>query len=274
LGWRTGVCEGDVVSFGAPMTVVTFNLRFANETDQHPWSARRPILIRQIADIAPAVLATQEGLRSQLDDVALGLPDHYAWVGTSRKGATEDEYCAVFYDQRRLELVAADHQWLSETPDVPGSVSWGRLPRMLTAVSFRDAEAGELLVVNTHFDHWSLRARRFGADQLVSYLRTHAQGRPVVVMGDFNTGARISRAYRSLLDTPLVDVFDVAERPGPEHPTFANYQPPRRRGPRIDWLLVSPDVAVVDCAVDDRSFDGAYASDHLPVTATLCLPIP
>jgi len=256
------------------MTVMTYNLRFANETDQHPWSHRRPLMTRQIADIAPAILGTQEGLKSQLDDISVGLPDHYSWVGTSRQGNTEDEYCAVFYDQRRLELVGAEQQWLSDTPDLPGSRSWGRHPRILTAVGFRNAEAGEILVINTHFDYWSLRARRFGADQLVHYVRTHAQGRPVVVMGDFNTGAHISRAYRSLLDAPLVDVFDVAERPGPEHPTFANYHPPRRRGPRIDWLLVSPNVAVVDCAIDDRSFDGAYASDHLPVTATLRFPVP
>lgn len=266
--------QGEGMSAGKPLSVMTYNLRFANETDPHPWSARRPLLTELLRESAPHLLGVQEGLRPQLDQIAEGLADHYTWVGQSRLGDTEDEYCAIYVDRRRFDILDVDQRWLSTTPQTPGSLSWGRHPRIVTAVSLAERDSGaRLLMLNTHLDYWSLTARRFSAELLADYLDTSGGGRPVVLTGDFNTGAHISAVHRRLQQAGLVDVFDRAAHPGPDHPTFNDYQPPRTRGPRIDWIFVSAQVQVDSCGIVTRHFDGRYPSDHLPVQAALRLPV-
>lgn len=261
------------MTHGEPMTVLTYNLRFANETGEHPWSQRRPVMTRLLNDLAPALIGTQEGLDHQLTEITDALDRPYRRVGTSRLGTTEDEYSAVLVDEDRFDVVAVDQRWISTTPGVPGSISWGHHPRMFTAVDLVERATGAaLMMVNTHLDYWSLVARRHGAAAIREHVRTHAAGRPVILTGDFNTGAHQSAAHRHLVSTPLVDVFDVAERPGPDRPSFNGHRTPLERGQRIDWVLVSPDVAVDDCRVVTRDLDGLFGSDHLPVEATVRLP--
>lgn len=260
------------VNLGEPMKLMTYNLRFANERDAHPWSERRALAIDLVAGAAPTILGTQEGLRHQLDDLSDGLAAHYAWVGFGRGWPAADEYCAVFYDTRRLQVLDVTQRWFSSTPEVPGSLSWGACPRIMTAVVFEDRTTGdELLVINTHLDHLSVQARRFAADYLVSYIQGCSDGPPTVVMGDFNTAARVSAVYRRLCETPLEDTFEAQPLPGVDRPTFNNYQPPPLRGHRIDWILVSPEIHVESSQVNTSDFDGRYASDHLPVEATVRL---
>ena len=263
------------MNLGEPMKIMTYNVRFANERDAYPWSRRRALVVDLIAGAAPTILGTQEGLLHQLDDITDGLAPHYAWVGHSRGSTESDEYCAVFYDSRRLEVLDVTHRWFSTTPHVPGSISWGACPRIMTAVTFAERSTGdESLVINTHLDHMSVTARRFAADYLVNYVQATAQGRPTVVMGDFNTAARHSAVYRRLCEAPLEDTFEAQPLTGIDRPTFNNYQPPPLRGHRIDWILVSPEVTVERSEVNTSDFDGLYASDHLPVEATVRMARP
>jgi hypothetical protein len=45
---------------------------------------------------------------------------------------------AIFYRRARFELLETKDYWLSETPEVVGSKSWGSsLPRMVTWARFR-----------------------------------------------------------------------------------------------------------------------------------------
>ena len=62
---------------------------------------------------------------------------------------------AVFFKRERFEPLEFDHYWLSDTPNVVGSSSWGNtVVRMVTWIRFLDKAADrELYVVNTHFDH-------------------------------------------------------------------------------------------------------------------------
>lgn len=260
------------MNLGEPMKLMTYNLRYANERDAHPWSERRALVIDLVAGVAPTILGTQEGLRHQLDDLSVGMAPHYDWVGFGRGSEAADEYCAVFYDSRRLRVLDVTQRWFSCTPEVAGSLSWGACPRIMTAVVFEDrTTADELLVINTHLDHLSVQARRFAADYLVDYIQGSARGRPTVVMGDFNTAARVSAVYRRLCQTPLQDTFEAQPLAGLDRPSFNNYQPPPLRGSRIDWILVSPEVHVDSSQVNTSDFDGLYGSDHLPVEATVRL---
>ena len=68
---------------------------------------------------------------------------------------------AVFYRTARLEPLAFDHFWLSDTPEVIGSKNWGpSLARMVTWVKFRDRQTQrQFIFINTHFDHQVQEAR-------------------------------------------------------------------------------------------------------------------
>ena len=136
------------------LTVMTYNLKYASINPPNAWPQRRPLMGELIEKLAPDVLGTQEGLYGQLHDLAADLPA-FQWIGLGREGGSRGEFMAVFYRTARLEPLAFDHFWLSDTPGVIGSKTWGAtLPRMVTWVKFRDRQTKrEFRFVNTHFDH-------------------------------------------------------------------------------------------------------------------------
>ncbi|KAL9230643.1 hypothetical protein vseg_005968 [Gypsophila vaccaria] len=109
------------------LTVLTFNLHDDQPADSpNSWEKRKDLCISVITSYSPTILCTQQGLTLQMDYLQQGLPG-YGRFGISRKGAedTSDEHCAIFFDKDKVELVEGGTFWLSESPSVPGSVSWG-----------------------------------------------------------------------------------------------------------------------------------------------------
>src|SRR3954462_1568528 len=149
------------------LRVMTFNVRYGTAPDgPDAWPLRRPLALRVIADFAPALLGLQEALRGQLDDLARAFP-RYGEIGVGRDdGAQGGEYAAILYDRQRLTPLASGRFWLSDTPEVPGSMTWGnRFPRIVTWARFADGARGgaTFTVFDTHWDHESQPARERGA---------------------------------------------------------------------------------------------------------------
>jgi endonuclease/exonuclease/phosphatase family metal-dependent hydrolase len=256
------------------LDVMTFNLRFAGTSEPNSWAARRPVMRRLLRQEAPTLMGTQEGLYQQLRDIHADLGPHYDWIGTGREGGSHDESTAVFYDTRRLTPVEHDTYWLSDTPRVIGSNTWGgALPRIATWVRFRDraADGREFHVLNTHFDHVGQYARERSAAFLGQKIAEFDRSSPVVVTGDFNATAHDNRAYDTLLATGLVDTWDAAVERGRQYATFHGYQPLTPDGDRIDWILTSPGATVHRASINTFATNGQFPSDHLPVQATLTL---
>ena len=108
----------------AALAVMTYNLKNAHSQRPYGWDVRRPIARAMLQKHAPDLIGTQEGLYRQIKDLATDLPD-YGWVGLGRDGGSRGEFMAVFYKRERLEPLEFDHFWLSDTPEVVGSTSWG-----------------------------------------------------------------------------------------------------------------------------------------------------
>jgi endonuclease/exonuclease/phosphatase family metal-dependent hydrolase len=256
------------------LDVMTFNLRFASTSEPNSWTARRPVMRRLLRREAPTLMGTQEGLYQQLLDIHADLGPHYDWIGTGREGGSHDESTAIFYDTRRLAPVEHDTYWLSDTPRVIGSNTWGgALPRIVTWVRFRDRAVGgrEFHVLNTHFDHVGQYARERSAQFLAQKIAGFDRSSPVVVTGDFNAAAHDNPAYDTLLATGLVDTWDAAAEHGKQYATFHGYQPLTPDGDRIDWILTSPGATVHRASINTFSVNGQFPSDHLPVQATVTL---
>ena len=197
-------------------------------------------------------------------------PGHRA-VGYGRSADGSGEATPIVYDARRLHLTDWSQQALSDTPHQPGSRSWGNLvPRIVVSANFIDRETGVgLRALNTHLDPLSPRSRLHSARMLRQLV--DEQDKPTVLTGDTNTGIG-SRPYRELVAHGLLrDSWSAAERRLTEDwGTFSRYRRPRR-GRRLDWILVSSDLAVRAAAINAARFDGAAASDHEPVHAVLTL---
>ncbi|MFD9509258.1 endonuclease/exonuclease/phosphatase family protein [Streptomyces mirabilis] len=259
---------------GHRLEVMTFNLRFASTTEPNSWSVRRPVMRELLRREAPHVIGTQEGIYQQLRDIDSDLGPHYDWIGTGRVGGSHDEAVAIFFDTRRLAPVEHDTFWLSDTPELIGSNTWGAaFPRIVTWVRFRDLrDAREFYVLNTHLDHASQYARMRAASLISERIARFDRALPLVVTGDFNAVAHQNPVYEAMLGAGLVDTWDTAAERGTLYGTFHGYQPLTPDGDRIDWILVGPGVTVHRTAVNTFSVDGQFPSDHLPVQAWLSLP--
>jgi endonuclease/exonuclease/phosphatase family metal-dependent hydrolase len=250
---------------------MTYNLRVAVAEDEDPpWSVRRGAVASMIRFHAPDVVGVQEALPPMLDDLDERLDD-YAWVGRGR-GSHQNEHCALFYRSDRLALERHDTFWLSTTPDVPESQSWGAaFPRVATWAALTDERTDRsLVVVNTHLDHDSARARRESARLLGRRVDALAGQGPAVVLGDLNVPPG-TPPYRRLVDPDgpaLRDaLYDSAQ---PHHgpvATFNGFGAAVQPGARIDYLFVRGPVAVRRHGTLTDRWDGHFPSDHCPVVA-------
>jgi endonuclease/exonuclease/phosphatase family metal-dependent hydrolase len=136
-----------------PLRVLSYNVRYPNPEDgSNSWEKRQALFMESIRQARPDLIGTQELFKLQGDAIIESLPE-YAWFGTSRRGNHEDEHMGVFYRKDRLKLIEQGQFWLSETPDTPGSQSWGMtLPRMVTWGLF-EAKGKRFYLLNTHFAH-------------------------------------------------------------------------------------------------------------------------
>jgi len=257
------------------LNVMTYNLRYASATPPNSWPERRPAAKAMLEKLSPDLIGTQEGLYEQLKDLHDDLPG-FGQIGLGREGGSRGEFMAIFYRLERFEPLEYDHFWLSDTPEVIGSASWGNsVRRMVTWVRFRDrATSQQFYFVNTHFDHQSQNAREKSAELLLERVRALKTELPVIVVGDFNAAAGKNKAYETLVGSGyFVDTWDAAAERGPAVGTFHDYRGPREGGARIDWILSRGPVETLATEVVTFQLDGQYPSDHFPVMARLRLGI-
>lgn len=253
----------------AQMDVMTYNLRYATESDgENAWSKRKADVAALIAYYRPAVLGVQEALLEQMQYVDSSF-SAYTYVGVGRDdGVTQGEYSAIFYDTTLLKAIASETFWLSETPHKP-SYGWGaNFRRVCTYGAFLNLASGDTLhVFNTHFDH-EVELARLNAAQVIldKVVALGLLEKQVVLMGDFNC---------TLTDPPmkrLQSQFEFgAERTssppyGPSG-TFNGFEILEQR--TLDHILVRNSPVKAYRHIDDRRPNGGWPSDHLPVTATI-----
>ncbi|MET9567253.1 endonuclease/exonuclease/phosphatase family protein [Streptomyces tauricus] len=256
------------------LDVMSFNLRYASTAEPNSWAVRRPVTRELLRRERLHVIGTQEGLYQQVRDIATDLGAHYDWIGTGRAGGSRDEFMTVFYDTRRLAPVEYDHFWLSDTPSVIGSNTWGGGSiRMVTWVRFRDLRDGqrEFYFLNTHLDNASQNARARAAALISERIAGLDRSLPLVVTGDFNVAAHKNPVYDTMLGAGLVDTWETAAERSKLYATFHGYRPLTPDGDRIDWILASPGVSAHRASISTFSVDGQFPSDHLPVQASLTL---
>ena len=254
------------------LSVMTFNMRYDHPADgQNNWRFRRERIAGVIKAQEVDVLGTQELLSNQFNDLS-GLLTGYQGVGVGRlDGAESGEYCAVFFRKDRFTLLDSGTFWLSETPEVVGSLGWdGACERIATWVVLRDRDGRELFFIDTHLDHVGQVARDEGVSLLMKRIETLSGGRPVILTGDFNSEPGSSGVAHVQKDGVLRDAKAIAAQRSGTDWSFSDFgQIPEAERPLLDYIFVSGDIEAVRYEVLPDTFDGGYVSDHAPVMAVV-----
>lgn len=250
------------------LRVMTFNVRLPTDADgDNRWAQRRAQMAKLLAAQQADVIGTQE-LYAEQGDYLVAQSSGYAWFGQGRRGGAADEHVGVLYRHDRLRVLGSGDFWLSDTPEVPGSITWQHLyPRLVTWALFeRKADGRRFYLFNTHLPYRDedQQARLRGVHLLRDRIAALPPDVPVVVTGDFNIGP--DDAVQATLVPPLRDAWRTAPRTEGPAATFHGFTGHGDR--RIDWILVRGFDVTRAATLDDR-IDGRYPSDHFPVVADL-----
>ena len=236
------------------LRAATFNIRKGTAWDGlDSWPLRRAAAAEAVARLRADVVGLQEVYGFQQRDLLRRLPG-YAACGAGRDdGRERGERCAILYDARRLALERWTTRWFSDTPDVPGSVSWGAPPpRVATLAWFARARRRaarrptpappparpHFAVANVHWDGASAAARERSAEALLEWID---DGLPWLVLGDLNTTADDASLQR-LLAAGLRDPLGHLGTGGPGAGTHHHWDG-RTDWTRIDFVLRHEGVA-------------------------------
>lgn len=253
---------------GQSVSVMSYNIRLDTEVDGvNQWKHRSDRVVNLIQANLPDFLSVQEALDNQVKDLQRMLPD-YAVAGVGRDdGKDKGEYSAIFYRKSRFKLVQQNTFWLSETPEQPGSKSWGAaITRIVTWIRVKEKATGKTFAVaNTHFDHMGVMAREQSARLIKAKFNAYREA--LILTGDFNCEPGTA-PYRILTNPEGLTLID--SRPSENQSgTYCGFDVGKMECRTIDYIFHSTDWQVVNYRVIDSNNGTFYPSDHLPVFVTL-----
>ena len=253
----------------AQLNVLTINLRHEAAEDGHDnWPYRKKRTVRLIQETAPAIFGTQEGRKPQVQDFSSLLQD-YTLCDRHRYWDPARFYPSIFFRNDFLQILESGDRWLSETPHIHASKSWGSaFPRLATWAKCRIiSDRTSFLFVDVHLDHVGAEARAGQAQALLELLlELDTNPLPVVIVSDFNDVPG-SEPYR-ILTREYKDAWKERCSSERETDTWHGFTGKGQRG-RLDWILVSRGVSILDVEILRTSYGGSYPSDHFPVRAML-----
>jgi len=267
--------------------LVSFNVRYETSQDRgwKSWSQRLPYVVAAIRAMNPDVMGVQEALHGQVEALKRALPE-YEFFGVGRDdGKTRGEYSGVFYrkDRFRAELSDVGTFWLSDTPEKPGSTTWGNeIPRIATWLYLVEISSGKgFTVFHTHWDHQNQGSRMKSAVLMAKRIdeRRHAD-EPVVLLGDFNAtegnpavdylaGRQTSQEAAKLWSKPLVDCYHLLHPQEKNRRTFHDWKSERTGWAKLDHILCSSTCKVRSAEIIYPADGQNPPSDHFPVTAVV-----
>jgi endonuclease/exonuclease/phosphatase family metal-dependent hydrolase len=275
-----------------PLAVMTFNIRYGTANDgENRWTNRRDMLFALLRKENPDLIGLQEALRFQVDEILAAVPG-YAVVGVGRDdGRAAGEMSAILFRTARFHVAASGTFWFSDTPEVPGSKTWGnRITRISSWARFVDRDGSAFTHYNLHLDHESQPSREKSTALLLQRITARPNpSEPVIVTGDFNVG-EANAALHVLVGPagpagapaagpgpaagtgpPFIDTFRAVHHDEQEVGTFTSFAFGQTKGDKIDYVLVQPGTGVLAADIVRTGEGRHYPSDHFPVTARIQL---
>ncbi|NPA37534.1 MAG: hypothetical protein GXO47_11880, partial [Chlorobi bacterium] len=256
--------------------VVSFNIRYSNNSDsKFSWKNRKQYVTDFLKKENSDIISFQEVLKPQLDYLTDNLKEYSVISAGRDDGKDKGEQCPIFFNSSLFDLLAKSHFWLSETPDKPGSISWGaKLPRIVTWIKLQNRRTGHVFFVfNTHLSHVSEYARNKSVLLILDKIKSIADNVPVIVTGDFNATPDSEpymlmtgnwHNYFSFSDSYKISTFPSID----DGLTFNGFK--KKEGiSRIDYIFVNGYLDVVKFRTFNKLNNPVFISDHYPIMAEM-----
>jgi endonuclease/exonuclease/phosphatase family metal-dependent hydrolase len=251
------------------MRLMTFNIRFLNPADgPNQWQFRKELVLETFWAFLPDLVACQEVTVPQLEFLATHLTGYEPFIKHRDIDAT-CQYPTIFYRPETIIPGVGEEFWLSETPQIHRSQSWGSaFPRMVTYGLFREIHRDLWFYFgDTHLDHISGLAREQGALMLRDLFRR--LGKPAILAGDFND-LPTSLVHQTLTgpESPFRDSWEVLQQPEAGFSTQHKFDG-EFFGGRIDWILITDPFLLKKAQIITYNQGDRYPSDHFPYCVDL-----
>jgi endonuclease/exonuclease/phosphatase family metal-dependent hydrolase len=256
--------------------IMTFNVKTAKTLGFAfgNWSSRRPLVFNVIQDHAPDVFGLQEPVRNQLEDFKGAFPQYDWYSAGGADGKDKGQQCPVFWRKDKFTLLDSGTFWFSESPDKPGTKSWGHIvPRFCSWVKLSEKGRSTCFYIyNTHLDSVSQNSREKSVRLLTKEISERNSSAPFIIMGDFNMKL-VNSAMEFLMEEspenqfPVVDAWLAVHPDKPDTSTcnFGSWA----TGPQLDHIELGLNARPLEVQIDNRKVDGKYPSDHFPVIAKI-----
>ncbi|HIR24021.1 MAG TPA: endonuclease/exonuclease/phosphatase family protein [Candidatus Egerieimonas faecigallinarum] len=250
------------------MKIVTFNIRYDTASDEkNAFHYRRDQIARKIKRESPDIICFQEVLPHVAAWLKENLKGYYV-VGCGRSRRLKDEQTAIAFKAERMNLIALDTYWLSDTPQVPGSryEEQSVCPRICTEAVFQDLEEDTVFrVVNVHLDHADSGVRGKEIRQVLARIENEPSfpGVPVILAGDFYSepdSEEIQEMHRQ------EQFEEVTGEIGATYHGFGMADPMK-----VDYIFIQKPYICTGVKAWTDCRDGVYLSDHYPLCAELSL---
>ncbi|HUK61982.1 MAG TPA: endonuclease/exonuclease/phosphatase family protein [Dongiaceae bacterium] len=275
-----------------PLRVMTLNVLYDSvRTLARPWPERRGVVHRAIGSLDPDVVCFQEVSSRQLAALAEDLTG-YELIGGEATGThsivraspaiarfagrvqgdyyAAGEHCPIAV-RRGIAVTGRGTFRLSSRRDLaaPAAVE----PFVVNWVDIDAPGAGRCSVHTTHLGHRQGRARRM-AEGLLTRLDGTWRGEAQIVTGDLNTtpDSAVMRTLLGARDSGRPAFRDAWREAGRREGPASTFHWGRGwPGPRLDYILVRPAVAVPRAVTTRGASGGVFPSDHAAVMAEVVL---
>jgi endonuclease/exonuclease/phosphatase family metal-dependent hydrolase len=243
------------------ISVMSQNVRCADDGGKNDIDDRSPRLEQLIADYRPDLLGTQEVTKRWMGIFEESFGEEYGMIGCSRDGVTvaSGEWNTILYKKSRFDLVEGGTFWLSATPYKVSEVYGSLCKRICTWALLLDKLTGEkVFFANTHLDHSNDNVREKQAKYLMDQLASYMSEYPTFLTGDFNTSNK-NAPYKTITDkmsdAHKAAIVDESTVKG----TYHNYgaQTPAE----IDFCFYNDRSVALSYRILSDSYSG-YVSDH------------
>lgn len=247
---------------------ISFNIRYDSGYDGvNCWSNRLPLICDFFRKEEPDIICLQEVLDNQYVSLCDSLMNYNSYGVGRIDGDRAGEYAPIFYRQDKYNLNSKGTFWLSETPDIAGSIGWDAAqPRIVTWAEFVDKKGKSFFVLNTHLDDIGMLSRRKSADFILKKIMSFDNS-PLILSGDFND-IEDSPTYKILTGHgSLFDINKIAKkRKGVRYSFHAFGSIEENIRQKVDYIFVRniKRVKYVDVP-REQLIEEAYLSDHNPI---------
>lgn len=267
--------------------LMSFNILVDKRTDiPYSWEYRRKQIAALLSYYSPDIFCLQEALEHQKHYLAQCFPEYEAFGVGRTDGRLEGEQVPIFHRKNLFELKAQGYFWLSETPNIPGSIGLdAKCPRTVIWKQLQlKASEQQFIIANTHYDHIGKTANINSAGIIKHELSQVASDCSTIVCGDFNS-AEDTPAYKEILSQGFKASASAKEAvcygmPFTYHRFMmeqyktdcARLQQEHDRVFRtIDHIFHRGEVSIHHYSILGDNQLGIYPSDHFPVLCDMSL---